>query len=464
MKPGRPAAGALANRDLALFAAPCLGLAGIGLPLTVYLPSFYSSQLGLDLSAVGVAFMIVRLLDIGVDPVLGVLMDRTRTRFGRFKPWLAAGVPLLMAASGFLFFARPGVGSGYLVFGLALAYGGWSICVLAQTAWGALLSPDYNERSRIYGWWQLFNLIGLLSILVLPIAANRFDPGPATGVRSMGLYLIVVLPISTALALAFVREPPPPKGAPGANLGDWFRLFRSSAVRRLLAADLLIGLAFGMDGALFLFFFTKAKGFAPSFANVGLLLYFLGGLIGGPLWTALARRTNKPTALAAASLSSIAGLVVLYVIPNGDIAWGAVASLVSGLPYAAANQISRAMMADAGDEERLQSGADHTGLLYAILTGTAKIGAALSVGVTFIGLDKVGFDAASDHNSPHAILGLHLLFLGAPAVLFTLAALLLIRYPLTRRRHEEVREALDRQSVELEARAVAAAIEASHAL
>ena len=194
MTPGR-----LTRRNLALFAAPCLGLAGIGLPLTVYLPSFYSAQLGMDLSAVGIAFMIVRLLDIGVDPVLGVLMDRTRTPVGRFKPWLAAGTPLLMLASALLFFARPGVHTSYLVLGLALAYGGWSICVLAQTAWGSLLSPIYNERSRIYGWWQAFNLIGLLMILTLPIAANQADPGPTTGVRSMGLYLIVMLPLSTAL-------------------------------------------------------------------------------------------------------------------------------------------------------------------------------------------------------------------------------------------------------------------------
>ena len=443
MKPGR-----LSNGGLALFAAPCLGLAGIGLPLTVYLPNFYSSQLGLDLSAVGVAFMVVRLFDIGLDPVLGVLMDRTRTRVGRFKPWLAAGVPFLMLASALLFFARPGVSAVYLALGLALAYGGWSICVLAQTSWGALLSPDYNERSRIYGWWQLFNLVGLLLILMLPIAAGKLAPGAATGVRSMGAYLLVVLPLSTLLALATVREPPPAHDAPRATLADWARLFRSASVRRLLTADFLMGLAYGMDGALFLFFFTKAKGFSLAFADVGLLLYFLGGLIGGPLWTALSRRTDKHTALACSSLSSIAGLVVLYVIPNGALLWGAVASVISGLPYAASNQISRAMMADAGDEERLQSGADHTGLLYALLTGTAKIGAALAVGVTFVGLDKLaGFDAASDHNSARAIIGLHSFFLGLPGVLFALAAWLLIRYPLTRQRHGEIRQALEAPSL-----------------
>jgi Na+/melibiose symporter-like transporter len=435
----------MSRRNLALFAAPCLGLAGIGLPLTVTLPSYYSGQLGLSLSAVGVAFMAVRLVDIGLDPILGVLMDRTRTPFGRFKPWFAAGTPLLMLASAMLFLARPGVTSAYLIVGLALAYGGWSICVLAQTAWGSLLSPLYNERSRIYGWWQAFNLIGLLAILVLPVAASRVDPGPAMGVRAMGLYLVVLLPLSAALAILFVKEPAPNASARPARMSDWGELMQSRAIRRLLVADLLIGLAFGIEASLFLFFFTKAKGFSQGFSNVALLLYFIGALIGGPLWTTLARRASKHASLAISCLAGIAGLLIFYVIPSGQTAWGCIAALLAGLPYAASNQIVRALMADAGDEEKLKSGVDRTGLLYAILTGTSKIGAALAVGVTFVGLDWAGFDAASDRNSPEALLGLRSMFLGAPAALFVLAALALFRYPLTRRRHDEIRLALEQR-------------------
>ena len=437
----------LTKRDLALFAVPCLGLAGIGLPLTVYLPTFYSSQLGLDLSAVGVAFMLVRLIDIGLDPMLGLAMDRTRLPFGRFKAWLMAGIPVMMLGSAILFFGRHGVGTAYLVSGLALAYGGWSICVIAQTSWGALLSADYNERSRIYGWWQMFNLIGLLLILVLPILAQQVVPGPATGVRSMGLWILLAQPRSAALAIRFLPEPPPKDGAAFAGLAEWLALFRSAAVRRLLIADLLIGLAFGVTGALFLFYFTKAKGFSQAFASVGLLFYFIGGIIGGPMWTALSRRTSKHRALALANVAAAAGLWVLYITPDGNQPLALLAITVGGLPYAASNQISRAMMADAADEERLNSGADHTGLLYALLTGTAKIGAALAVGVTFVGLDKlVGFDPASAHNSPAAILGLRVFFLVLPGVLFALAALALIRYPLTPRRHDEIRKALAEQT------------------
>ena len=439
MKPGR-----LSVRDLALFALPCLGLAGIGLPLQVYLPPYYSAQLGLNLSAVGVAFMVVRLFDIGIDPALGILMDRTRLPFGRFKTWLSAGVPLLMLASVVLFFAKPGVTATQLAIGLALAYGGWSVCVVAQTSWGALLSPSYNERSRIYGWWQMFNLLGLLLVLILPILTGYVVPGRQAGIRAMGLWLFLLTPISTALAVAFVKEPVPVEGARLARITDVLELLRLNAVRRLLACDFLIGLAFGMTGALFVFFFTKAKGFDVSFTNYGLLAYFLGGIAGGPLWTLLSNRVNKHSALIWSCLGATIGLLLLYLTPDGNEPVAFFAVFLGGLPYAAPNQISRAMLADVADEDRLNNGADRTGLLYALVAATAKIGPALAVGITFIGLDQlVGFDPNSDHNTPLAIQGLESFFILLPAVLFALATLCLIGYPLTRRRHDEIRKALE---------------------
>jgi Na+/melibiose symporter-like transporter len=439
MKPGR-----LSVRDLALFSLPCLGLAGIGLPLQVYLPPYYSAQLGLNLSAVGVAFMVVRLLDIGIDPALGILMDRTRLPFGRFKTWLSAGVPLLMLASVVLFFAKPGVTAVQLAIGLALAYGGWSVCVVAQTSWGALLSPSYNERSRIYGWWQMFNLLGLLLVLILPIVAGYVSPGREAGIRAMGLWLFILTPASTALSVAFVKEPAPSDGARLARMADILELLRLSAVRRLLACDFLIGLAFGMTGALFVFFFTKAKGFDTQFTNYGLLAYFLGGVAGGPMWTILSNRVNKHAALTWSCLGATIGLVLLYLTPNGNQPVAFIAIVLGGLPYAAPNQISRAMLADVADEDRLENGADRTGLLYSLVAATAKIGPALAVGITFVGLDQlVGFDPNSDRNTPLAIHGLEAFFILLPAVLFALATLCLIGYPLTRRRHDEIRKALE---------------------
>lgn len=434
----------LSRRELALYAGPSLALAGVGLPLIALLPAYYASVLGLNLSAVGLAFMVVRLLDIGLDPVLGVLMDRTRTPWGRFRPWLGGGAPIMMLATAVLFFARPGVGPVYLGVGLTLAYAGWSICVLAQSAWGALLSADYHERSRVYSWWQAFNLLGLLLVLLAPAVAARW--GMTTqrdGMLVMGSLLIILYPLTTAAAVVGVREPSPDGARPRARLSDWIALFRLDLVRRVMLVDLVLGLGFGMQASLFLFYFEAAKGIVPATANLLLLVYFLAGLAGGPIWTALAKRIDKHRALAASCLFYLAGIGGLFLIPSGHLPWAAVAAAVAGLPYSAPNLLSRSMMADAGDEELLHTGVDRTGLLYAVLNSSTKVGSALAVGATFIGLDLAGFHAQSQHNEAGALAGLAVLFLAVPAALNLVGAALLVNYPLTAARYDQIRAALD---------------------
>jgi glycoside/pentoside/hexuronide:cation symporter, GPH family len=426
---------------LACYSAPCLALAALGLPLVVYLPKFYADDLGLDLAAVGAAFMLVRLLDIGLDPVLGALMDRTRSRWGRFKPWLACSAPILMASTAMLFFARPGVGVSWLILGLLLGYGGWSMAVLAQTSWGAVLSTDYQQRSRVYAWWQTANVFGLILVLTAPVLVTQLDPAPGAAMRAMGLAVLVLLPLTIGLAVAAVKEPRADGPGHLASVSEWLALFRSTAVRRLMISDVVLGLVPGVAASLFLFYFEEGKGFSESTTNLLLLVYFLAALAGAPLWSWLAKPLGKHRALGFAALFYLVGHAALWLIPPGNVGFGAAAAFLAGLPYSAASVLLRAMMADVADEERLATGRDRTGLLYALLTGATKVGAAVSVGVTFIGLKLAGFNAHGG-NTPDAIMGLEALFLILPALLSILAAVILFGYPLDARRLADIQAAL----------------------
>lgn len=88
-------------RHLLALSALAVPLAGAGLPLAVYLPPYYAGVLGLG--PVGMIFMITRIWDALSDPVVGLLSDRTRSRFGRRKPWIAAGAPIFLLATAALF-------------------------------------------------------------------------------------------------------------------------------------------------------------------------------------------------------------------------------------------------------------------------------------------------------------------------------------------------------------------------
>jgi Na+/melibiose symporter-like transporter len=193
---------------------------------------------------------------------------------------------------------------------------------------------------------------------------------------------------------------------------------------------------------LFFFFFEQVKGFDRAAASILLLLYFLGGLAGAPLWAWLAARLSKHRALALSTALYAALTLTVLAIPRGDmVAAGALMFLI-GVPFSAGPFLLRAIMADVGDEVRLDTGADRTGLLYALLAGTVKIGSAVAVGVAFPLLQLFGFDPHGGTDA-QGLNGLEGLFVGLPAVLSVLAGWLVLGFPLTAARHAEVRRRLE---------------------
>lgn len=440
------------NWTLAALAAPCLPLAGLGLPLVVYLPEYYASELGLSLTAVGTAFMAVRFLDMAFDPYIGGVMDRTRTRFGRFKLWFAIGAPILMLASYMLFMAKPGVDTLYLWAWLLVVYAGVSIASLSQLAWAAVLSPQYDQRSRIYAWWQAGNVVGMILVLTLPALLPALFPAlkaqaHVIGVQAMGWFIVILMPLTVGLALWKVPEPEVKSENKHSGIREYLALFKRPTVVRILFADLLIGTGPAITGALFFFFFERVKGFDKSQASLLLLVYFIGGLVGAPLWTWLSHKISKHKALAVSGFVYAGMTMCALAIPQGSMPVAALLMFLIGVPYAAGAFLLRAMMADIGDEERLASGVDRTGLLYAILAGTVKIGSAAAVGVTFPLLQALGFDPTG--KGVDAGLGsLAVLFAAVPAVMAVLASLLVWRFPLTPERHAEIRAALAARDIE----------------
>jgi Na+/melibiose symporter-like transporter len=83
-----PIAPRRSNGVLAAFSAACLPYAALGLPVYVTLPEFYASHVGVDLAVVGLVFLIIRMADIVIDPALGMVIDRTNSRFGRYRLWM----------------------------------------------------------------------------------------------------------------------------------------------------------------------------------------------------------------------------------------------------------------------------------------------------------------------------------------------------------------------------------------
>lgn len=429
----------LKRSTLVAFSAPGLPIAAVGLPMIVYLPPYYAGTLGLDLAVVGFVFFLVRVIDLPLDPLLGHWMDRTRSRHGRYRPWLIAGGLTLAAGAWLVFMAEPGIGAAAAFAFLMLLYIGLSLTVVAQLGWGATLSGDYHQRSRIFSWWMAVQVLGMILVLVL---AAWVGGGPG-GIHAMGWFVIVLAPLTTLLMAAAVPESECAAERPKAGLAELRALARNGLFVRVIVLDILTSIAPGITGAMFLFYFEHRLGFDGGQASLLLLIYFAAGFAAAPLWIALARRTSKHRALTIAGLCFAGFHFSLSLLPPAGFLIAAPAMAIAGLPYIAGPSLLRAMMNDASDVDRLETGLDRNALIQALLTTTQKISYALPVAIIYPVLGLIGFDPRpGHHNSDEAIFGMTLLFIVPPTLLILAAAWIASRWPLDREAHARVQAAL----------------------
>ncbi len=432
----------LATRHLALFAAPAIPIAALGMPLLIYLPPYYSEDLGLGLSLVGTVFMITRIWDVVTDVMLGAVADRTRTRWGRRRPWIVGAVPILLVCVWRLFMPPADVGWVYLLVWLVLLYVGWTMLTISHMAWGAELSDDYHVRSRAQGWREGGLLFGMVFVLALPAwIEQQVGGGGTTRAAAIGWFILALLPLTVALAVVGVGERPPrdTTTAPASMLSALKLAVTNRFMLRVLVADLCAGAATGVTASLYIFFVEHALGMG-RWTSVFLLIYFVAGLVSVPIWVRISYRIGKHRAFAAAMLAMAGVLPFVLLLGPGDhpvVVGGAY--VIYGLGYGAAPVLLRSIVADVTDHDALRSGTQRTGLFYSLLTLTSKLGLALAVGVAYPLLDAVGFDPQAQ-NPPDALLGLKLVYVIAPVVCFVVAALAMWRFPLDERAQRALRE------------------------
>lgn len=410
-------------------------------PLLVNLPRHYAGLLGLSLTAVGLIFGAVKFLDIFFDPMVGMMMDRTRTKLGRYRLWLIISVPLLMVGTWMLFFAGPGVSEAYLFLWLVVMYLGFSILVLSQVAWGAVLATDYDERSKVYAFGAVTGTLGGVAALLLPILMGKEG---AEGVHMMGVIVLVTVPLTSLIVTIATPEPMRVVAhADRATLKDFPRLIAHPAMRRLLLADLLFTVGPAVTSPLYLFFMQQARGYTEAESFVMLILFSVAGLIGAPIWAFSAMKIGKHRSLILAAVLYAVCQGVLPLLPARSFLLLAPGMFIAGGILSAFAFLVRAMVADVADQVRLETGKDRIGVLYSLVTSTAKIGSALAVAIALPLLAAFGFNAAPGAtNSPDSLLGLLLLYTVAPVTLVLLAALAVRGYSLNRQQHDEIRAEL----------------------
>jgi GPH family glycoside/pentoside/hexuronide:cation symporter len=429
------------------FAGPAIPIAALGIPLAVYLPNFYAGPMGLGLARVGTIFMAARLWDVVIDPLLGILSDRVTTRWGRRRHWLVLSVPILLVSSYYVFLPTPPVSTSYLLTWLFALYLGFTMILLAHMSWGAELDDDYHERSRIQAYREALATLGVPLVLALPAILEKIGVGRVDTARAaaMGWFVIVTLPPAVLIAVAAVGERsviPQPK----VSFAQAFKnLATNHALRLVVSADLLSGFSLFALGAMFIY---EAQYYwqLGQYASMLLLLYFLAGVGFIPLVLRLSYRFGKHRTLVGTAIFNIVFAPAPLLVPQGNLLIASLMMLFLGLNVAAPTVLYRSIMADVSDHDEVHTGRRRTGLFYALLTFSNKVGSALAIGAMYWALALIGFKATGG-NTVHAVRGLNVIFIAVPFVCNIFVALIMWNFPIGLSEQQELRGILDRRTM-----------------
>jgi len=389
------AAQRLPTRTLLLYGVPNLSISIAQLPVGLYLNDLYTTALAVPLGLVGLAIFLSRITDVISDPIIGSLSDNWKAPFGRRKFWLIIGTPLMAISLWLLFVPPPGVGVWWLFVMVSLFYLSSTMIDLPYRAWGADLSTDYRERSRVTGTREIFGLFGNVLVFLIPIGVGAFLglTGIQDWTRAIAAFTAIALPIFILMAVIGVREPDreeintqPVNWKHGLSI-----VARNSAFMRLASMGFIFTLTVAITTATSLYFVDHIMGVRALYPYV-LLAYFLVSIIAIPVWLRIAHALGKHRAVALAILWFAFGSAPMPFIA-GDQFWVFVTfMMIKGSAIGALLFIPPSMAADVVDLDTLESGRQRTGLYFALWGMIVKLAAGVALLVTGI-VGLLGFES-----------------------------------------------------------------------
>lgn len=438
----------LATGKLLIFALPALPIAMMHVPAGAIIPGFYAKFTSISLESIGLIFLITRLFDAVSDPMIGYLSDRFDTRWGRRKPWIVVGALICSLAVFALFTPSPSTGWTYLLVCFIALYFGWTLMEIPYRAWSAEISHDYSERSRISTYIASFGALGTIAFMSVPFLPyfESTEIGSDTLLAMAILIIVLLLPlIGIAVWKVDAGRSLPSKRV---TMGSALKSFGRNRPFRIFAlAYVFGGLANGLFVALFFTYVDSYLMIGAQFA----ILYVCNAtanFLGIPLWYAIMKRTGKHMALGASWIlfGGLLAIMALFVEPGSGAFWPMILlAVVMGFAEASTKIAPYAIVGDIADYDTVRNDLNRTGSFFAVLTLIAKFNFAIGGGLGFILLGVVGYEVGGA-NDAFGEAGFLWIIAGLPALLYAAATIIIIRYPLTAKRHAKIQRILEKRS------------------
>ncbi|TLP37483.1 MFS transporter [Arcobacter arenosus] len=384
-------------------------LAILGLPLYIYLPTYYAVDLNINITLVGVVLFLARLSDVFSDPLIGFLSDKSQRVLNSKKPIMFIG--FLLATFSFYALINPikEYALYFLIFFSILIYLGFSMIMVPYLTWVSEISDDYNEISSLNSNRELFTIIGLVLALIAPTMIDSQQLSQKLNLLFLlfiflftPLFLITLLKMKTKFT----------NNQTEIKLSILKLLYKEKEDYKYLQIGYFFNsLANAIPATLFILFIQVVIQDKNSNEWI-LIVYFLAGIIALPFWNKLSKSKGKKQVwVLSILLASISFFFVVF-LKQGDILWFALISFVTGLSLGADIAFPTAIQSDIIQNSKYKQLSSTSFGIWTMLT---KLALASSVMITFSILGLIGFD--ENNINQNMILTLSLLYALLPVIL-----------------------------------------------
>ncbi|MCP5057850.1 MAG: MFS transporter [bacterium] len=439
----------LPSGEVLAYALPAATVAIVVISVGMYLPNFYTDELGVSAGLLSWVFLAGRLSDAVTDPLMGFISDRTATRWGRRRPYmLLAALPIwlifYLVWSPASSLSPTGVFVHLLVCYLLL-YAFLTVFSIPYISLGMELTPNYDDRTRLFGVRQVFTVVGTAAGMLAPFAfaeliGTKEDGYPVMALALGGFGAVLILFASSRIAerpAVVVRNPLP-----------FVQGLRVTAANRPFRILLLVYLASHVGGSFIAplgLFIAKYVIKLEWAMQPVMLAYLVGSLLSVPLWLRLSRIHGKNRTWTAGMLVGVAAYAISYSYHEGTWVLWVILGAVVGAVHGCTLTLGPAIAADAIDEDELETGQRREGVFMGIWSFVDKAAIGVAVFIGMQGLEFIGYVPNQDQTES-VIEGMKFLYCILPAILNLLAVIIFQRFPITRERHEDIRAQLELRS------------------
>jgi len=408
---------------------------------------FYTDTFGISAAAAGTIMLIARFWDMASDPIMGIISDRTKTRWGKFRPyilWMALPYSVLAV----LAFSTPDFNeTGKVVYAgitYILLMTVFTAINLPYSSLGAVMTSDSYERAGLNSYRFIFAFIGQFIVSGTALyLANYFGKGDsAKGYQYTLILFSVISFILFMITFKTTRERvQPPKKQKESLKEDFKNLFKNRPWVILFFVGIISFVMFAMQNLSVAYFF---KYYIGNEENVQLfnVIGTVALIVAIPASKPLAKRFGKRNVFLASSLLSGVFFCLIYLPSANDIYLIYAFNILAKMAYAPAVPLLWTMLADTADYSEWKTGRRATGLTFSAATFAQKAG--WGIGGALAGWLLAAFNFVPNTTQTEtAITGIKLMISVFPGILYMSCAILLFFYSIDHHTCLQMQKELD---------------------